>query len=104
METDRNLALERATQARALRGMILTILHRSIGRPTMMRIVEQAVLSAGGSHADAQEQVFYLTSKGYVQLKGESQHKVPGIGDVVEITAAGIDVVEGTTEDPGVVF
>lgn len=104
MAIDRNPALERAAEARNQRGMILTILHRSTGRPTMMKILESAVLQTGGTVSDAQEQVFYLTSKGYVKVKDETQHRVPNIGDTVEITAAGIDVVEGTTEDPGVVF
>lgn len=104
METDRSAAMERATQNRAMRGMTLNLLYRSKGRPTMIKIVEQAVLGVGGSIPDVEELLYYLESKGYVQRKGPDEHRIPGIGDVVVITAAGIDLVEGTTEDHGVRF
>lgn len=104
MDVDRTAALQRAAQNRSLRGMILLLLARSVGRPTMVRIVEQAVLSAGGAMSDTDDLIYYLESKGYVDRKTPDEHKVPGIGDTLVITAAGIDLVEGTTEDPGVTF
>ncbi|MFZ5826516.1 MAG: hypothetical protein ACOY94_19660 [Bacillota bacterium] len=104
MDVDRTAALQRAAQNRSLRGMILLLLARSVGRPTMTRIVEQAVLSAGGAMSDTDDLVFYLESKGYVARRTPEEHKVPGIGDTLVITAAGIDLVEGTTEDAGVTF
>lgn len=101
---DRSAAMERAAHNRSMRGMILQMLYRTQGRPTMIRIVEQAVLGAGGSIQETGDHIFYLESKGYVDRKSPEEHKIPGIGDTVVITAAGIDVVEGTTEDHGVMF
>lgn len=101
---DRTAALERAAHNRSMRGMILQILYRSAGRPTMVRIIEQAVLGAGGTIQETSDHVFYLESKGYVDRRGPEEHRIPGIGDTLVITAAGIDLVEGTSEDPGVVF
>lgn len=104
MDVDRNAVLQKAAQNRSLRGMILLILARSVGRPTMVRIVEQAVMSAGGNVSDTDDLIYYLESKGYVERRTPEEHKVPGIGDTLVITAKGIDLVEGTTEDPGVTF
>lgn len=70
----------------------------------MVRIVEQAVIGAGGTIPETGDHIFYLDSKGYVQKKSPDEHRIPGIGDTLTITAAGIDLVEGTSEDPGVVF
>lgn len=104
MDHERAAAMERAQQNRAIRGMILNILARSRTRPTMMKILESSVIAVGGNVSDTEEHVFYLESKGYAVRLGPDEHKIPGIGEVVRITAAGIDLVEGTTQDPGVVF
>lgn len=102
--SERAAALQRASENRATRGMVLSILYRSKGRPTMVKIIEQAVIGVGGSVSQVEDHIYYLDSKGYLTRKTPEEHKLPGIGDVVVITAAGIDLVEGTTEDAGVTF
>lgn len=102
--SDRAAALQRANENKAMRGMLLTILYRSKGRPTMVKILEQAVLGVGGNSTQVEEHLYYLQDKGYLNRRGPEEHKLPGVGEVVVITAAGIDLVEGTTEDQGVTF
>lgn len=104
MEHEREEAKVRAVRNRSLRGMFLTILYRFKGKQTMMSTFEMAALQVDATASEARTQLEYLEEKGYIRRRGPEEQRIPGIGETYEITPAGTDLVEGTTEDPGVVF
>lgn len=95
---------DKAARNKALRGMVLRILHSGMPRPTGTNIIESAVLGAGGSIDDAKDAIYYLEQKGYLSRRTPDQHQIPGLPDLLFISGIGIDLVEGTSQDPGVTF
>lgn len=98
---------------RALRGVILRLAHLAaaseasnpddpytISRTVLIQTLEQT--DGLPANEDLRGALRYLEAKGYVKVRWLRD----GTGEFVSfrLEAAGIDLVEGTTEDPGVKF
>jgi len=90
------------------RGAILMMLDQNRGMQTAIKV--GWIVSALGSKpelaAEVPEQIAYLESKGYIKI--DQREDTPELRPIkaayILLTCNGQDVVEGTTEDPGIIF
>lgn len=93
-------------RTRILRGRILEALaqYRRVAAADV-QITQLVSVLGDGDRSEIETQVDYLREKGYVEdatTRLDHRHRV-GV-QAVRITAAGIDLVEGVTEDDAIVF
>lgn len=91
----------RATQNKELRGIAMRALH--INWPQRMgdNVLETLIIQAGGQATDVEPIIAYLEDKGYVE-KQPANSTVGVPRHFLRLTAQGVDLLEGTTKDPGV--
>lgn len=85
-----------------MRGQILRTLVLFYPSPVDIGGLKTAMLTRGALHtADMTKVLHYLEDKEYIRLtEGKLQELCDS--DLVELTAAGVDLIEGTTTDAGV--
>lgn len=91
-----------------IRGKILALLYSVAPGPVEVRTITNSLLDAGNINVpDLARYVDYLVGKGYVTTIDEEtaekllRGQVP-VDAFLKLTPVGIDLVEGTIEDPGV--
>jgi len=88
---------------REARGYILKVLHISYPRSMDSHTLDVCLIDAGMpvSPGELCAYLDYLSERGYVEVK---KKELGGIGGkkIVTLTAKGVDLLEGTTKDPGV--
>lgn len=85
-----------------LRGQVLRTLTLFYPSPVDVSGIKSALLTRGLIiSADIVKVIHYLENKGYIKI---SESKITEIEDsnLVELTAKGVDLIEGTITDPGV--
>ena len=90
-------------QNRLIRGRVLKLL-RAVDFHHLAADVLVATLAGCGHQLNIQELLGilqYLVDKGYVEVHRE---EIEGVGPITtaRITARGVDLLEGSTDDPGV--
>ena len=90
-------------QNRLIRGRVLKLL-RAVDFNHLAADVLVATLAGCGHQLNIQGLLGilqYLVDKGYVEIR---ESKVEGVGPITtaRITARGVDLIEGSIEDPGV--
>lgn len=92
-------------EARAVVLMALDA-HGGLQRPMKVGWIKDANSSKPEIAAEIPNQVYYLQSKGYVEIieVEETPELRPILSAYIQLTAKGQDVIEGTIEDPGIVF
>ncbi|MBI2957013.1 MAG: hypothetical protein HYY26_06865 [Acidobacteria bacterium] len=95
-----------AAQARRLRGAILALLAEQsperLNADVLLGVLERLHYDVTARELAAA--LAYLRSRGYVEFEELRSRELPALPRIVRvgITAQGADVVDGTTEDPGV--
>lgn len=86
------------------RGYILRILKLSYPQAVGTNILDVCLIDAGLGTTSGKliGHLKYLEDKGYVRVKDVELSKVAKSMHLVELTSAGIDILEGTIVDPGV--
>lgn len=85
-----------------LRGQILKTLTLFYPSPVNVNSLKTALMTRGVmATADITKTLHYLKDKEYIRI---TEGKIQEIedDDLVELTAKGVDLMEGTIEDPGV--
>lgn len=85
-----------------LRGQVLRTLTLFYPSKVDVSGIKSALLTRGMTiSADIAKVLHYLQDKGYVKI---SESKISDFedSDLVELTAKGVDLIEGTIDDPGV--
>ena len=105
-ETQRSREALRAARAARLRGAILLMLAEAAPERVNAEVL-RGVLERQEMRVTARElarTLDYLRGRGYVDYQVVEARDYPDLPRMVgvAITAAGIDLVEGTTTDPGV--
>lgn len=90
------------TRNKMLRGQLLRTIALFYPAPVSVKHIKTSLLTKGMSvEADVTKVVHYLQDKGYIRC-------TPGCiqgfedDDTIELTAQGVDLIEGTISDPGV--
>ncbi|WP_427340619.1 hypothetical protein [Caloranaerobacter sp. DY30410] len=87
-----------------MRGQILRTLTLFYPSSTSVREVKTALITRGmTAGADVTKYLCYLEDKGYIR-RNDGMLKDVEDDDQIELTAKGIDLIEGTIEDPGVMI
>lgn len=86
------------------RGYLLKALHMSYPRPLGDRTILLFMIELGYSVADFEKDIEYLREKGYIEMEEKKLEIYPSTIRLVKLTPKGIDLVEGTIKDNGVVF
>lgn len=85
-----------------LRGQFLRTIVLFYPSPISLKNLKTSLLAKGMTvEADVAKVVSYLQDKGYIRF---TPGKIPEFedDDMVELTAKGVDLLEGTIADPGV--
>lgn len=94
----------KTVENQAIRNQLLELLRQAGPNGASEKVIRMAMKKAG-SRAEPeriQEQIFYLERKGLV-WKAECKNPALGIDmNVYILTPDGIDVLEGTREEPGI--
>lgn len=93
----------RVALLKQLRGNILQWLSGQYPGAFNEQNLTHFVMESGGSAADVPGLLQYLQDKQYIEVKSAGEE----IGlpmKLVRILPAGIDLLEGTTQDPGVIL
>jgi len=104
-EPDRMQA-QAAARARRLRGAILSLLGdespQRLNADVLLGVLERLHYDVTARELAAA--LAYLQSGGYVEYEELRSRELPGLPRLVRvgITAAGADLVDGTTDDPGI--
>ncbi len=101
--TDTELAEIR--QNKAIRGYIIRCLVKGFNNTALVRQVSNAMMAAGLIISpDISKYLSYLESAGYIEFadKKITAYNAYAKDAVICLTKAGVDLAEGTTEDPGV--
>lgn len=91
-----------------IRGKILSLLYSVAPGPVEVRTITNGLLDAGNINVpDIARYVDYLAGKGYVTTikEEDAEQLLRGtiqVDVMLKLTPVGIDLVEGTIEDPGV--
>lgn len=100
-------ALRAARRAR-LRGAILLLLAEAAPEPinaeVLRSVLERSRAAGGVTRRELARALDYLRGRGYVDYQVVEARDYPELPRLVgvRITAAGVDLVEATTDDPGV--
>ena len=90
------------------RGEILMVLDQNgaIDRPIIVKWIESAMRARPELAAEVPAQIPYLKGKGYIEVveQDDTPELMPVRSAYIRLTPAGQDVVEGTVEDPGIIF
>lgn len=90
------------------RGEILMVLDQNRGIETPIKVgwIESALRTRPELAAEVAAQIPYLKGKGYIEVveQDETPELKPVRSAYIRLTPAGQDVVEGTVEDPGIIF
>jgi hypothetical protein len=95
-----------AARARRLRGAILSLLAEEsparLNADVLLGVLERLHYDVTARELAAALE--YLRSRGYVEFEELRSRELPGLPRIVRVglTAQGADVVDGTTDDPGV--
>lgn len=94
----------KAKNRKLVRGYILKTLNISYPRPTLVDSLQTSLIGVPFVDCtDIKPYLEYLQDRGYIKI---SQY-VTDIGlklDHVKLTSDGVDLLEGTTSDPGVIL
>jgi hypothetical protein len=89
---------------KTIRGYIIRMLAASAQNTLLCHQISRKLIEdklAGSS--DISKHLDYLHQKGYIQFAGKHTAMTVTVEDgPVSLTAAGVDLVEGSIEDPGV--
>jgi DNA-binding MarR family transcriptional regulator len=86
------------------RGQIMRIIALFYPPSISIKQIKMSLTAYGINYqADVDKHLFYLESKGYIKRLGET-NKLSKDDDFVEITAKGIDLIEGTISDEGLLL
>jgi predicted transcriptional regulator len=88
-------------EIKRLRALILTSLYESVKGVLLVSTLKKA-FQANYSTAEVEKQIEYLKEREYIRELNPDEQIYDDI--VIKITDKGQDVVEGTTDDPGVGF
>lgn len=94
-----------ANQNKSNRGFIMRSLARGFNYSASARSLSNAMMSGGRIYTpDISKLLDYLVSAGYVRFTDKKINSYTAYRNdaVVQLTKEGIDLVEGTIEDPGV--
>lgn len=96
--------MEQSQPNKTIRGYIMRMLARSPQNTLLYhQISGKLVRDRLIALPDIEKYLEYLHQKGYVQFVGkETAYTVPVNDGPVSLTAAGIDLIEGSIADPGV--
>jgi hypothetical protein len=95
-----------AARARRLRGALLSLLAEEspqrLNADVLLGVLER--LHYDVTSRELAAALAYLQSGGYVEYEELRSRELPGLPRLVRvgITAAGADLVDGTTDDPGI--
>lgn len=85
-----------------LRGQVLRTLSLFYPSAVDVGTIKSALLTRGITvSAEAAIVLHYLADKGYIRIKKAEVNEVED-SDLVELTAKGVDLIEGTVNDAGV--
>lgn len=90
------------TKNKMLRGQFLRTIALFYPAPISLKNLKTSLLTKGMTvEADIAKVIHYLQDKGYIRF---TQGSIQGFedDDTVELTAKGVDLIEGTINDPGV--
>lgn len=96
--------LVKAMENQVIRNQLLELLRQAGPNGASEKVIRMAMKKAGSRAESGQvrEQLFYLERKGLI-WKAECKNQALGIDmDVYILTPDGIDVLEGTKEEPGI--
>ena len=89
-----------AIKNREIRGCIIRALAKSDGRPISQKSLAMALISMT---TDLAPHLYYLGDKGYIRASAVEDDDIHGINCVVQLTAKGFDLAEGSiADDPGI--
>lgn len=96
-----NTALD---EIRLRRSLVLQVLHGQYPYPLVRTALERGVIDYYARDTRALERdLEYLAKKGY--LEARSDDVLPGrVVHSYQLTPSGVDLVEGATQDPGILF
>jgi len=92
-------------QNKAIRGYIMRSLARGNKNTLLCRQISSALIKDGLiSSPDISKHIGYLEEKGYVEITNDriKSYNVYENDGTIRLTAKGVDLLEGTIEDPGV--
>jgi hypothetical protein len=85
-----------------LRGQVLRTLTLFYPSPVDVSGIKSALLTRGLLiTADITKVLYYLKDKQYINISKSTITEIED-SDLVELTAKGVDLIEGTIDDPGV--
>lgn len=82
------------------RGVILLTLHANYPAGVSYRLISQRYEMLADSGDDLRRDLAYLAERGFAVETAEHVRGLPVL--MYRVTAAGIDLVEGVTSDPGI--
>ncbi len=94
-----------AKENQAIRGYIMRSLARGNKNTLLCRQISSALINDGLIISpDISKHIGYLEEKGYVEITNEKikSYNVYENDGAIRLTAKGIDLLEGTIDDPGV--
>lgn len=94
-----------AERNKAIRGYIIRCLVKGYNNTALVRQISNAMMGANLIVTpDISKHLAYLEDAGYIEFTGQrvTAYTAYARDAVVRLTRAGVDLVEGTTEDPGV--
>lgn len=100
-----DLELQEIKNNKAIRGYIIRSLVKGNNNSLLVRQISNALINSGMVHTpDVGKYLDYLVEAGYIDF---TDRKVKGFSAfrddaIIKLTKKGVDLVEGTTEDPGV--
>lgn len=92
-------------QNKAIRGYIIRCLVKGYNYTALTRQLSNAMMAAGLIVSpDISKYLDYLEGAGYIEFTNEkvTAYNAYAKDAVVRLTKEGVDLAEGTTEDPGV--
>lgn len=93
-----------ALRNKALRGQIMRTLSLFYPDSTTISNVRTALLIKGQNNvAETESHLHYLKGKGYIEVC-DGISKDCSDDDMVTLTSKGVDLIEGSIEDPGVML
>lgn len=83
------------------RGQIMRTVARFYPTPITVKQIKLSLEEYGIRYkADIYKHLFYLEDKGYIKIKEETKDR----DGLITITSLGIDLIEGTIEDNGILI
>lgn len=91
-----------AIKNRDTRGCIMRALAHSKFRAISSHTLQMALIE---KDTDIMPQLYYLADKGYITVVDVREDNLSGIDYLINLTAKGVDLLEGSIpEDPGVMI